>query len=360
MSKRIIFICFMLAISVVTVFVSACSAAAPSTAPSTSAAPSTASAAAAGQAKILRLAFFNSNTVDSGLIVQKNADAFNAKIKNYQLKTYPMETLVKMFESMDAVRTGTTELCVFPLGPFVSAEQKFASSEIPFLYNNIAAEFYGVQRLIPEYSGVLEQRFNQKVLGIWTSATLELACAKKQIKTLDDFKGLLMMNISPQIAGLINALGASAVTIPPMEAYASLQKKTIEATLQALGNQYQNKLYEVAPYVTVAAFSPTGIVMTVNQNTWNSLPKDVQDALTAMGNDDTNQIRDWYIPAFDEQKARLTKNGATVYDLPKAERDRMVAATKPFANELLGKMGDFGVKVQQVADEANKQFPYKY
>ena len=74
------------------------------------------------------------------------------------------DSLVPMFEAMDAVRLGSAEMATFPFGPFGGLDPRFTSSEMPLFYNTIEAQVEAQSALMPAYNGVFEEKFNQKAL----------------------------------------------------------------------------------------------------------------------------------------------------------------------------------------------------
>jgi len=269
------------------------------------------------------------------------------------------DSLVPMFEAMDAVRTGSAEMASFPFGPFGGADVRFASSEMPLYYNTIEAQMEAQGALMPAYSGVLEEKFNQKALTVTSIISLNPGSVKKPIKTLADWKGMMVQTISPQMSAVIQAFGATGAPASPIDVYELLEKGTVDSTVQSLGKFVEAKLWEVCPYLTNAQFIPASAVMTINSDVWKKLPKDVQDVIldeAKKAEAEVNRItKETYYSYLDQ----LTKN-MQVYNLPKAERDNWIKAVQPIVDDLLSKMGDFADQVKKTADAANKKYPYPY
>ena len=58
----------------------------------------------------------------------------NGQVK---IELFWSDSLVPMFEAMDAVRLGSAEMATFPFGPFGGLDPRFTSSEMPLFYNTI-------------------------------------------------------------------------------------------------------------------------------------------------------------------------------------------------------------------------------
>jgi len=337
---------------------SSCAEPAPAPAPAPSPAP--APAPPPEKAVTLRWAHFAaSHLTSSQLLVDMSERVKQRTNGRYNIQIFWSDSLVPMFESMDAVRTGSTEMATWPFGPFSSADIRFASSEVPLLYNTVEAQLEGQALLMPDYSSVLEEKFNQKAISVSSIISLEVGSTKKPIKTLADWKGLMCQSISPQLAAVIDAFGGTGVPISPIEVYSSLEKGIVDATIQSQGKFVEAKLWEVCPYLTDASLVPAAVATSVNLDVLNKMPKDVQDILIDEGKKLITLSAETTLTDFYDYQEQLAAN-MEVYYLPKAERERWKETVRPVIDSLLAEMGDFAQRVRQTADEANAKYPYPY
>ena len=69
--------------------------------------------------------------------IEAFAERFNKRAAGrYVVQIHPGESLMKMGESFDGLRTGATEMAGWPIGVFASVDRRFAAAELPFLANN--------------------------------------------------------------------------------------------------------------------------------------------------------------------------------------------------------------------------------
>jgi TRAP-type C4-dicarboxylate transport system substrate-binding protein len=315
-------------------------------------------APAQGKGMSLRWAQFATAVLEDSQPVIAMAENVGKRTNGkYTIQLFWSDSLVPMFESMDAVRTGSAEMATFPFGPFAGADIRFASAEMPLFYNTIEAQVEAQKALMPAYSKVFEEKFNQKALSVRSIIPLEAGNSKRPIKTLDDWKGLMVQTISPQMSQVIQKFGAVGAPASPIDVYELLEKKTVDATVQSLGKYYEAKLWEVCKYLTVAGLIPAAGVTTINLDVWNKLPKDVQNIIldeAKKSEDEVNRITlKIYYTYLDACKKNMD-----VYSLPKAEREKWQAAVKPIVDDLLTKMGSFADDVKKTADDANKKYAY--
>jgi TRAP-type mannitol/chloroaromatic compound transport system substrate-binding protein len=104
---------------------------------------------------------------------------------------------------------------------------------------------------------------------------------QKEIKTLDDLKGLKMR--IPGLAGEVFAkLGVNVTNIPPGELYTSLDRGTIDA-LEWVGPAMDIKMgfHKIAPYYYTGWHEPaTELQFLINKKAFDKLPKEYQVMLT--------------------------------------------------------------------------------
>lgn len=308
---------------------------------------------------ILREALSHTAKDQIGEETMKTAERFTeATGGKYILEAHLGETLATVPESLDAVRTGTVEIGQWPVGVFAMADARLASAELPFLYNNVEANAAACRPLVPIYSAVLEEKFNQKVLCLYTATSLDL-CSKKPVRTMEDWDGLLVQAINPATAAVAESLGGSAVSIMWTDAYTSLDKGVVDAGLFATNQMVIYHLDEVSKYLLPVYMVPTFMTATINLDVWNSLPKDIQDLLMEEHLTLADTLNEIFIGLVYSHPDTLASRGMEVYYLPQAERDRWKAALQPYVDSQLDLMGDeFVTELMQVVDEVNAQYPY--
>ena len=111
--------------------------------------------------------------------------------------------------------------------------------------------------------------------GIWT---------KKEVNSLEDFKGLKVRVGGFLPTAGIKAMGASPVTIAGSELAPAMMTGTIDAVLTSLGYGYSIGLAKVSKAFTLTPLSPTWTAVTViNAEKFDSLPPDLQKVVRDVG-----------------------------------------------------------------------------
>nr|WP_148216710.1 TRAP transporter substrate-binding protein DctP [Arcobacter nitrofigilis] len=161
---------------------------------------------------------------------------------------------------------------------------------------------------------------------------------RKEIKTLDDLKGLKMR--IPGFAGEIMAkLGLTVTNIAPGELYTSLERGTIDA-LEWVGPGMDINMgfHKIAPYYYTGWHEPaTELQFLVNKRAYDKLPKDLQAILvTAM----KLSSYDMYIQNYDMsatawEKMKKDYPNIKVETFPKPVMDAMKKANQELRKEMV-------------------------
>jgi TRAP-type C4-dicarboxylate transport system substrate-binding protein len=291
--------------------------------------------------------------------LQAFADSFNKRAAGkYVINLHPGESLVKMGESFDALRTGAVEMAGWPIGVFASMDRRFAAAEIPFLANNAKVDAAVQVDLMPLYSEFMEKKFNMKPVFTFTCLALDII-STKPIRTVDDWKGMLVQSVSPQAAKFIESMGGAPVAIPFIEGYQALQKKVVNATMQSPQFVIMFKLNEVAQYVTYGYLIPASLMAAVNLDTFRKMPKDIRDIFVEEGLKAQKRTNDYFINVAEENPKTLKDMGLETYNLPKAERDKWIKMLQPYCDSIFDSMGpEFSAQVKEIAAKANAKYPY--
>jgi TRAP-type C4-dicarboxylate transport system substrate-binding protein len=286
------------------------------------------------------------------------ADAFNARCgPDYTIEYYPAGEMLAFPELLDGIRTGAADIGAVTPNANSADEAKLGAVEIPFLLNNLEAHIYAVPKLKPLYAEILEKQFNQKLLCLHNYTGMALI-STKPVKTLDDWKGLMVQSISPVISNMIEALGGAPVSGQPYtESYSLLEKGTVDAVITAPAAMRIFALPDVAKYMTSAYMSPALHGFSINLDSWNKLPKNIQDILLEEAEKQSDVIDNWLRGEWKTDHESLAASGVDIYTVPQDEVAKWKAACQKVTDELLAKYGDFGQKVMDIANEANAKYP---
>jgi TRAP-type transport system periplasmic protein len=153
-----------------------------------------------------------------------------------------------------------------------------------------------------------------------------LHTTKKQVRTLDDIKGMRIRFPSPPIRDFLRALGASAVGVPPTEVAEQLSKGVIDGALTDYGGAaFALQLGGVIKHTTELYVYVTSFGMAMNEGVWGRMPADLRKMMTdslagARTKGDLGVILDGLDPLG---KKSLADQGGRAERLPAEEEAKM-------------------------------------
>jgi TRAP-type C4-dicarboxylate transport system substrate-binding protein len=203
-----------------------------------------------------------------------------------KIELYPAMTLGgKPPELINQVRDGVVDIVWTVNGYTPSLFPRSEVFELPFIHtNNVVATNLAMRDMF--LSGEIAEDFKDvKVMFLHVHAGQAIHMADKEVRKPDDLKGLKMRIPNRTGAWIIEALGASAVSMPVPDLPQALSKKVVDGALVPWEIIPPLKLHEVTKFQiegpNKVRFGTTTFQVSMNKNSWAKLPPDVQKAFDA-------------------------------------------------------------------------------
>lgn len=215
---------------------------------------------------------------------------------------------------------------------------------------------------VPYMSKVFEDKFNQKLIGLIADNGYNLGTSFEW-NTVADLKGKKLAGAGLNLKWLEYA-GAVPVQSSLPESYTSMQTGVYLGWIMFPSGYVNFKLYEVGKYYTEIGFGAiTWHGLTINQNRWKRLPKEVQDIILEVGREYEAKTGTVNLEAYPQQVALLKKNGAIVKQLPESVRVEWATSLRSWPQEKateLDKAGLPGSQVLKLAIEEAEKLGHKW
>jgi len=212
--------------------------------------------------------------------VKKVEEATKGKVK---IEVYPSQTLAKGKDAWNAVKNGIADMAWCANGYWPGMTPMADVITLPALpIKNAEKGSEVLWRLYEKYPQVREGFETNHVLVLFTSAPYILITTNKQVKTVEDIKGMKIRTFGTLQAQQMKALGATPLSIPMPEMYTSLQKGVVDGMGAPWDAIYSFRLYEVAKYFTYVPLTCSYFSIIINKNKWNTLPEDIREAITSV------------------------------------------------------------------------------
>lgn len=188
---------------------------------------------------------------------------------------------------------------------------------------------------------------------------------KTRVTKLEDIKNM-EIRADGLVLDALKALGAVPVSMPMTEIYLALDKGIVKGTLDRLGGLKDWRHAEVTKHILIAPFIYTSAIFfnTMNLDTWNSLPPDIQKVFTEVGEEmpaiSGKLAEEYEIIGF---KYGIAKHMTVNYLTPE-ETARWMALLKPIQNKWVAEVEAKGIPGKKMledqyrlAEQYNKKYP---
>ena len=236
----------------------------------------------AGKTVVLRFA----NCQTSGHPWISSIDEFSALAEEYsngrlKIEQYSDSTLGSETELMDQVVAGTLDMCVIDPSVGASYSNKLELFALPFLFQDKEQWKKALTgEAGKEYANLIEEETELKILAYWGGSTRNVLSAKEAITDASQLKGYkLRLTASELKFNVWEAVGCLPVEVAIGETYSALSSNLCDGMENEMPAFLSFKFYEVAPYLTKTEHEITVRPVFINEDVFNGLDTELQDAL---------------------------------------------------------------------------------
>jgi TRAP-type C4-dicarboxylate transport system substrate-binding protein len=276
-----------------------------------------------------------------------------------KIRIYPSNTLSAGKDNWSAAKSGIADIawCWHGYWPNMTPLNDVMSlPALPFKTAEKGSEIYW--RLYEQFPEIQNELKDNRVLLLYTSPPYLLITTRKQVKTLEDLKGMKVRVAGGPPTDQMKALGGVPMLIPMPDVYMAMQKGVIDGMGAPWEAIHGFRLYEIVKYYTIVPLSAVYFSMSMNKAKFESLPKDIQEAIKSAGGLEAAKFwgKNWFDTA-EEGVAELIKKGnyqMTKYTVPPNElAEWSKVAGEPRWKEWVKRMESKGrPDAQQVLDAA--------
>lgn len=231
-----------------------------------------------------------------------------------------------------------------------SAFPRTLMAELPGLFDDAFdatdAVWNNFELLAPDYQRV-------HVYGVWFNSPAVIATTDAQITSLEELEGLTIRAPSALGAEVLEAWGASAVTMPVSELYNALQTGVIDGVMIGPDGIRSFRLNEVVSHITTGLpAAMTSFFLVGNQDTWESLTPEQQAAVDEISGRELSLAG---TTAYDGARVAayelFAEDGSTdVYELSAEESARWFEVLGPVYEQAVAEREAEGVAAQAILD----------
>lgn len=257
---------------------------------------------------------------------------------------------------LNQVRDGVADI-VWTLPGYTPG--RFPTSEVfelPFVTTTHEASSRAMWDFVQKHS--MNEFAGMKPIATWVNGPNVLHFRTKEVKTLDDLKGMKVRAPSRLGTKLLASLGATPVGMPVPQMAESLSKGVIEGALIPWEVVPATKTHELTKFHAEAsgeyAMTTATMIFVMNQKKYDSLSPELKKVIDDNSGRETSA---WVSAQFKGADAggreAAVSRGNTVHQIAPAEITKWRDASKPVAEEWVKEISAKGVNGQQLLDDAN-------
>jgi len=269
--------------------------------------------------------------------------------------------LVNLIDAYDAMIKGSVDMAEY--FPSMLAGRFPMDDIMPFTPFDTMTYRPGrvMYELGKEFPQSLEPYKDAKLLWREPGYSVGFVTSKTAVRDFAGSKGLKMGPVGEWSAKLIEALGWVPTPVPPEDSTSALQTGVQDGSGISMYLLWEFGWGPIMKYMTVPIHVDEMLVnCSMNLNTWNSLPKDIQDTINDMSEwivdlQDAAVVKNYY----DSVPKAKTEFGIEVITLSAAEQAKMQAAIQPVQDAFVKSLEDKGLPGKKLMDkfiELNRKY----
>ncbi|MUK90818.1 TRAP transporter substrate-binding protein [Ornithinibacillus sp. L9] len=277
-------------------------------------------------------------------------EATDGRIK---ITSYPGAALAAPDEQFNAAATGSVDFALSVHG-YTPGEFPLTSvMELPFMAETAVKGSKNLWQLMNEFDEFNDEYAGTVPLWLYTTDPGQLFTVDKQVKSIEDLKGMKIRSPSPETSEWLEALGATPVSMPMNENFEALERGVVDGTIAPWEAVKTWGLDEVINYATVGNFYSTTMFVVMNKDAFNSLSEEDQATIQELtGEKMANKTGEVFDQFGNEAVEQAKEKGVEIYELTEDELAEWSEYINPTIENWIHNVEEKGLPGQEVYDRA--------
>jgi len=250
-----------------------------------------------------------------------------------QINVLPAAQVGGDVEIIEQVQMGLVDIGIPPTATLGNFEPRMQILDLPFLlpdYDTMVQVLDGdVGR---EILDTLSEH-NMHAVNFWGAGFRHMTNNDRPIEGPEDLEGIRMRTMqAPIVISTYQNFGANATAMAFTEVYNGLQQGVVSGQENPFANIYTMRFHEVQDYLTLTNHAYHAYATVVNQDSWDSLPEDLQEIMTEAFNNGRTTSRELTLQDEETILAAISDEIAITELTPEA-REAFIEASMPVHRE---------------------------
>ncbi|RXY99019.1 DctP family TRAP transporter solute-binding subunit [Fictibacillus sp. S7] len=281
---------------------------------------------------VIKFSHVVAENTPKGLAARKFAELVDQK-SNHKVKVevFPNGSLYSDKEELHALQEGDVQMIAPATSKLGSISPKWQALDLPFAFPSEAAINEGLDGTIGRTLLSSLNSHNIKGLGFWVNGLKQITNKDHAIISTDDFKDRKFRIMSSSVLKKqFNLLGSQSVPMDFNETYRSLESGEVDGEENTISNIYSKKYYKVQNYMTISNHGFLGYAILINNDYWNSLPRNVQTIIQDAIKETVAWNQKHYISMNKKQLNSIKEESdIEIHTLNAEEKKRWIKKLKP-------------------------------
>lgn len=283
--------------------------------------------------------------------IDKVHEYTNGKVK---IEYYPAEQLGKLVDQLKLTSQGVIDIGIapasfiagqLPLNTVIILPEWTTATQGSAIYNKLVK---GV--LMPEF-----EKYGVRPVFAYTTPQYDVGTVKKPVTKPEDLKGMKLKTSGGLYDKIAQRYGVTPVVVPSPEIYESTQRGIVEGNFLSYVSVKGYRVDELEKYHTLGgSFGGFPELYVINEKKWQSLPKDVQEAILKAGEEASKHAGE----VIDRDQERLAKEfeqkGMKIHRITPEEKKVWMEPLKGIEQEWIKDMEAKGLPGKAVYEEFHK------
>lgn len=266
---------------------------------------------------------------------------------------YPANSLGDAGAQYDMAVTGEADIALSVYGYTPGRFPSVSVLEMPFLAESAVHGSKIIQTLYNEFPEIQKEHSETHPLFIFSCEPSQILSVKHRIEKPEDLKGLRVRTPSPTGSLIIEALGATAVSMPMGDVYEALQRGVVDAAMVPLETLKNYNFHEIVKYVTIGNFSTTPFYSVMNASTYESFSDSDKQLVDSLSGLPTSEKAGAIFDTDGQAGLEMVKkNGAEIIELTGDKLTPWQTALEPVTQKWIDEMSAKGLPAQEIYDRA--------
>ena len=262
------------------------------------------------------------------------------------VEIYPNQQLGGDRELTEGAQLGSVTITSPSSSPLAAFEKDFFILDAPFLFANRAEVFATLDGEMGNFLFKKLEAINLVGLGYWENGFRNLTNSRNAVHSPEDIKGLKLRTMENAIhLAAWKAMGANPTPMAFGELFTALQQKTVDGQENPFGQIYDNKFYEVQPFITRSQHVYTPFPVIMNKEFWDELSPAHKEVVKSSIKDATDFQRKAAEELDDKAAANLKAAGREIVDLTPDQLNAFRKAASPVAQVIKERVSPEAFKI---------------